>query len=260
MWSSLRRAFLLLIATISVVDCGPKAPPAFFSNPLPLLTWMGEFTRPAGSAYPQLKDSSKYGSISGLAPDERRKEWVGVIDDRERSRLVWLNVDFGTGGLQVAPVRMQELSAAPGVDTRRVMQADLEAIVALRDGRFVMSEEGHLSDLGAWQPALLLSTHDGVVTHIIEFPKEFRITGDGKTGLRDNQGFEGLAITPRGHLIAGMEQPLIQDGSVTFERGGPGRLVEFEPSGATFKASRQWRYQISPTPYVENFDETCSDG
>jgi len=32
------------------------------------------------------------------------------------------------------------------------------------------------------------------------------------------------------------------DGGVTFERGGPGRLVEFEPSGSTFKAARQWRF------------------
>ena len=261
MWSSLRRACFLLFATISAVHCGPKAPPAFFNNPLPLLTWMGEFTRPAGAVYPQLPDSSKYGSISGLAPDEQRKEWVGVIDDREHSRLVWLTINFGASGLEVAPVRMQELSAGPLVDARRVTEADLESIVALPDGRFVMGEEGHvLKDGGVWQPALLQSTHDGVVTHIIEFPKEFQISADGKTGLRDNQGFEGLAVTPRGHLIAGMEQPLMQDGSVTFERGGPGRLVEFEPSGATFKASRQWRYQISPTPYVENFDETCSDG
>ena len=71
---------------------------------------------------------------------------------------------------------------------------------------------------------------------MIEYPKEFQITGDGKTGLRDNQGFEGLAITPRGRLIAGLEQPLIQDGAVTFDRGAPGRLIEFEPYGRDLPA------------------------
>ena len=70
-----------------------------------------------------------------------------------------------------------------------------------------------------WQPALLQMTADGVVTNVIEYPKEFQITGDGKTGLRDNQGFEGLAAMPSGRLIAGLEQPLIQDGAVTFDRG-----------------------------------------
>ncbi|MBY0493029.1 MAG: esterase-like activity of phytase family protein [Cyanobacteria bacterium] len=254
------RDSLIVLATVAQIGCGPKTPPAFFTNPFPLLTWLGEFTRPAGTVYPQLADSSKYGSLSGLSPDPQTRQWIGVVDDRERSRVVWLTINFGTSGLEVAPVRMQELAAGPGVDAARVTQADLEAIVALPDGRFVMAEEGHLTDAGAWQPALLVAKNDGVVTDVIDFPKEFQITGDGKRGLRDNQGFEGLAITPGGHLIAGLEQPLIEDGTVTFDRGGTGRLVEFAPSGSTFRVARQWRYQISPTPIVETFDATCSDG
>ena len=254
------RSCLVVIATLAACGCGAKTPPAFFSNPLPLLTWLGEFTRPAGSAYPQLADSSKYGSISGLAPDAQTRQWIAVIDDRDGSRVVWLKVDIGEKGLDVAPSRIQQLTAAPGVDPRRVTAADLESIVALPNGTFVVAEEGHVRDGGVWQPALLLTTHDGVVTHVIEFPKEFQITGDGKTGLRDNQGFEGLAVTPRGRLIAGLEQPLIQDGAVTFDRGATGRLVEFEPRGPTFRPARQWRYQISPTPQMENFEQLCSDG
>ena len=47
---------------------------------------------------------------------------------------------------------------------------------------------------------------------------------------------------------------------VTFDRGGAGRLIEFERSGATFKPGRQWRYMISPTPRRREFRATCSDG
>ena len=258
MWPLLRTC--LVIVTALAAGCGPKTPPAFFPNPMPLLFWMGEFTRPAGTVYPQLADSSKYGSLSGLAPDAQRKQWIGVIDDRERARVVWLDINYGSGAFEVVPVRMQELGVGAGVDGRRVTEADLEAIVALPDGTFVMAEEGHVRDGGVWQPALLHATSEGVVTGVIEYPKEFQITGDGKTGLRDNQGFEGLAVTPGGRLIAGLEQPLIEDGTVTFDRGATGRLVEFEPSGSTFRPGRQWRYQISPTPRIENFDELCSDG
>ena len=254
------RTCLVIVATVAAFACGPKTPPAFFKNPFPLLTWLGEFTRPAGSVYPQLADSSQYGSISGLAPDAKTKQWIGVIDDRDRSRVVWLTVNLGEKGLDVAPGRIVELTAAAGVDGRRVTAADLESVVALPNGTFVMAEEGHVRDGAVWQPALLQTTHDGVVTRVIEFPKEFQITGDGKTGVRDNQGFEGLAVTPRGRLIAGLEQPLIQDGHVTFDRGATGRLVEFEPSGETFRAARQWRYPISPTPQVENFEVLCGDG
>ena len=94
--------------------------------------------------------------------------------------------------------------------------------MALPDGTFLMGEEGHVRDGEVWQPAILQVTRDGVVTSVIEFPKEFQITADGTTGLRDNQGFESLAVTPRGRMIAGLEQPLIQDGTVTFDRGGAG--------------------------------------
>lgn len=255
-----RAAAVAVLLAAAAATCSSRGPVAFFDNPLPLLVWLGEFTRPSGTVYSQLPDSSKYGSVSGLAPDQQTKQWVGVIDDREGSRMVWLSVSYGPGGLDVQPVRMQELQAGPRVESRRVTDADLEAIVALPNGTFVVAEEGHVRDGGVWQPALLQMTHDGVVTHVIELPREFQITGDGKIGLRGNQGLEGLARTPRGRLIAGLEQPLIQDGTVTFDRGAPGRLIEFEPSGSTFRPARQWRYMISPTPRIENFDELCSDG
>src|SRR5829696_1299884 len=177
------RTCLVVVALLAANGCGSKRPPAFFSNPFPLLSWLGEFTRPSGTVYPQLIDSSKYGSLSGLAPDQGRKEWIAVIDDREHSRVAWLTVNLGPAGLEVLPVRMQELRPGVGTESRRVTEADLESIVALPDGSFVMGEEGHVRDGGVWQPALLQMT-GGVVTRVIEYPKEFQIVGDGKTGLR----------------------------------------------------------------------------
>lgn len=258
--SSLHR--VLLIATVLVAACGARRPPAFFDNPLPLLVWLGEWTRPAGTAYPQIPADPRFGSISGLAPDETTGQWIGVIDERDRARVAWLTVSYSDSRLSVTPTRMRQLAAGPGVDTRIVTQADLEAIVALPNGRFVVSEEGHIdADTGGvWQPALLQMTAEGVVTGVIDFPKAFRLSANGKTGLRDNQGFEGLAVTPGGRLIAGLEQPLLPDPLVSFERPGNGRLVEFVPSGSTFKPGRQWRYSISPTPRVEGFDVVCDDG
>jgi hypothetical protein len=231
-------------------------------GPIPLLMWLGESTKRAGTIYPQLPDSSKYGSISGLAPDPVTGQWLGVIDDRDRTRVVWLSVSYDRGGLDVVPHRLQELRAGPGVPDRIATRSDLESIVALPNGTFVMGEEGHRAGdtREVWQPALLQVTRDGLVTGVVSYPKEFEIVADEATGLRDNQGFESLAITPRGRLITGLEQPLIQDGSVTFERGAPARQIEFEPSGSTFRPGRQWRYQISATPRVEGFDDICSDG
>jgi hypothetical protein len=248
---------LLLLA----VDCGPKAPISFFANPTPLLLWMGEQTKPSGTVYPAMPKEPRFGSISGLAPDDSTKQWIGVIDDREHTRVAWLRVGYDTT-LSVEPTKMVELRAGRGVDPRIVTQADLEAIVALPRGGFMLSEEGHVVDdtNDVFQPVLMQMTADGVVTKVIQYPKEFQISTSGKTGLRENQGFEGLAITPRGRLIAGLEQPLLPEPVTTFDRPGNGRLIEFVPSGSTFKAGQQWRYMISPTPRIEGFDETCTDG
>jgi hypothetical protein len=254
--------FLLVCVAATACACHSRAPIAFLDNKMPLLTWLGEFTRPAGTEYPGIPADLKFGSISGIAPDEGTKQWVAVIDDRTRTRVAWVDVTYGSTGLAVAPTRMLELRPGPGVAARIATESDLESIVALPNGTFVMGEEGHRirESKDVWQPALLQVTRDGVVTRVIEYPKEFQITSDGATGLRENQGFEALAIMPSGRLIAGLEQALIQDGLVTFDRGAPGRLVEFEPSGSTFKPARQWRYMISPTPYVDGFSDTCNDG
>jgi hypothetical protein len=262
MHRSMRLRFVLMTALVAApLACAPKGPIAFVDDPLPLLVWLGEATRASGFSYPDIPAEPKYGSLSGLAPDLSRGQWIGVIDDRERTRVVWLGVSYSDTGFSIAPVKVQELRAAPGVDERIVTQADLEAIVARPDGSFVLAEEGHVVEEtgGVWQPALL-QMRDGVVSNVINFPREFQITADGKSGVRDNQGFEGLAITPGGRLIAGLEQPLIEDGVVTFDRPAAGRLVEFVPDGRSYKPGRQWRYMIAPTPRIEGFDDTCGDG
>jgi len=264
-----RSARLLAVFATSVVTmlagaCAPVrsgvaaavAPP----SGLPVLAFLGEFTRPFGTAYPQLPDSSKFGSMSGLALDAASGQWLGVIDDRAGTRVAWLSITAAGGTLDVTPLRMQALTAGPGVADRIATQADLEAIVALPDGTFLMSEEGHLTRDGVWPPAILQVTRDGVVTGVVGYPPEFQFGADGKTGLRDNQGFESLTRTPGGRVIAGLEQPLFDEPITSPTDGGDGRLIEFAPHGRGWQAGRQWRYTISPTPTVPGFPQPCSDG
>ena len=225
----------------------------------PELTWLGEFTRPAGAAFPSLGSPDRFGSISGLAHDAASNHWIAVIDDREDSRIAWLSIAFTGTGLDVSPVRMQRLRAGAGVPDRVATQADLEGIAVLPNGTLVISEEGHERDGEVWQPALLLVSGQGVVTRVVDFPPAYQIASS-TSGLRPNQGIESVTRTPDGRLIAGLEQPLIQDGEVTFDHGAPGRLIEFVPSGATFRAGREWTYMLSPTPRIADFEALCGDG
>lgn len=260
-WTTrLSTVFVMSVVTAAAWGCAPVRPPAGPADGGPRLTWLGEFTRPAGSAYPQIADSKAFGSLSGLALDAASGEYVAVIDDRAGSRVAWLSVALPGGRLDVSPTRVQPLRAGSGIDPRLATQADLEAIVALPDGTFLMAEEGHTIGTDAWPPALLQVTRDGIVTGIAGFPAEFQISAGGKTGLRDNQGFESLTRTPAGRVIAGLEQSLAQDPVTTTARGGEGRLIEFAPAGSAWQAGRQWRYTMAPTPLVPGFPTPCSDG
>lgn len=254
--------FVTSVVTISG-SCAPVMPAADPVAPpggVPVLTWISEFTRPAASRYPLIGDPARFGSLSGLARDAASGQWVGVIDDRLGSRVAWLAITAGGDRLDVSPVRIQSLRAGPDVLARTATEADLEAIVALPDGSFLMGEEGHVADAGVWPPAILQVTRDGVVTGVIAYPDEFQIVAGGTTGTRDNQGFESLTRTPNGRVIAGLEQPLADRPLTSFERGGEGRLIEFEPSGSILRPGRQWRYDLSPTPVIDGFPNVCSDG
>lgn len=252
------------VVTAALAACAASAPlpgPASPTDLWPLLNWVGEFTRPAGTAYPLLPDGAPFGSLSGLTLDVESGQWVGVIDDREGTRVAWLAIELTPDGVAVSPTRMMPLTPGPGVPARIARASDLEAIVALPDGTFLMGEEGHVRDGEVWQPAILHVTRDGVVTGTTAYPGMFSITNDPARGLRDNQGFESLTRTPDGRVIAGLEQPLRDDGEATsFERPGRGRLIEFAWKNARWQPGRQWRYMISPTPRVEGFPEVCSDG
>ena len=109
-------------------------------------------------------------------------QWVGVIDDREGTRVAWLSIDLPGPAGGVAQ-RMMALTAGPGVDERIAREADLEAVVALPDGTFLMGEEGHCETARSWQPAILHVTRDGVVTRDA-YPPEFAIAGRPIRGAR----------------------------------------------------------------------------
>ena len=263
-----RRATGTLLAAmvmVATVACASGPAPPLTAKPIrgmpPLLTWVSEFTRPAGTLYPTLTDNSRFGSLSGLVQDPQTNQWVGVIDDRD-TRFAWLSIDVTSGRMTVSPTKMTRLTAGPGVDEAVATRADLEAVTALPDGTFLMSEEGHFTNDGIWQPALLHVTRDGLVTGVIHFPEAFLLRRDQTRGLRDNRGFEGLTRTPDGRLIAALEQPLIEDGPVSsFDHGARGRLVELKPKrGGGFSPGRQWFYPIDRTPRIEGYPAICDDG
>jgi hypothetical protein len=214
------------------------------------------------------------GSLSGLAQDPRSGRYLAVSDDRRLPRLVWLDIVAADGRLRVTPGQMLRLRAADGVDARRAEGADLEAVVSLPDGSWVVGEEGHYPPdtggtraPGEWPPALLTLDPDLRVTRIDDWPARFGL-GPERRGVRSNQGFESLTRTPDGRLIAGLERPLYTDLPAPLRngrpfsggRGGRGRLVEAVHTGQGWEARREWVYPIDPTRPRDPFTIICNDG
>ena len=111
------------------------------------------------------------GSLSGLARDARTARYLAVVDDRQLARVAWLDIAVEAGRLLVRPGEVVPILAAPGIDARLTANADLESIVALPDGTWVASEEGHDTTgepgqppAGLWPPALLTLQPDFTVT------------------------------------------------------------------------------------------------
>jgi hypothetical protein len=252
---------VVLVGVIAMLSaCAAVEPVSPVVPASPSLKWLAEFTRPAGFVYPTLSDSGRFGELSGLAADSTSGQWLAVIDDRD-SRVAWLSIEFANGSLNVVPNRLMPLRASPGVADRVATRADLEAVVALPDGTFMMGEEGHAAEGEIWQPTILHVTREGLVTAAFDYPAPFQIQQDAMRGLRPNQGFESLARLPNGHLVAGLEQPLFEDGETSsFDRGGRGRLIEFVPADGGWRPGRQWTYQIDPTPRLSGFETLCENG
>jgi len=239
----------------------------------PVLTLLDTVVIPTEVRPPNGRREAWFGSLSGLARDSRSGRYLAVVDDRQPSRVAWLDITAEAGRLSVKPGEVVPVRPSAGVDERLVVGADLESIAALPDGTWVASEEGHSSTgapgqppAGEWPPALHFIGPDLRVTRIQPWPERFAL-GAERGGVRDNQGFEGLTRTPDGRLIAGLEQPLHADLTAPLRngrpfgggQGGPGRLVELVPDGSAWTPRREWVYRLDPTA-VRPGERICDDG
>ena len=268
----------LLVAALTV-SCAPRETRAVTSAPPLTLTLVDAVvwpSTPGGSGRAEV-----IGSLSGLTRDPRSGHYLAVIDDGALSRIAALDITWN-GHLEVTPRSVTPTQPGAGVDARLVQHADLEAIVALGDGRFVATEEGHRFQpppgvsaavsgrgraTGDWPTSLLTLTEDGMVSQVWPWGAPFGL-GEASGGVRDNQGAEALARWPDGRLVAGLEQPLYRDAPASARngrpfgggRGGLSRLVEWHPTAEGWRMGRQWAYLLGATPLREGFEAICDDG
>lgn len=256
---SLSRRRLLVATAASALTAACGAPPYVAPAPSgpPRLRLLGEALLPHGLRV----GGTTLGGLSGIDHDPASGLWVAISDDRselQTARFYTLRVHVAPGTLAVEPLAAVTLRDARGAPfpPRRLggEVVDPEAIRLLPGGRGLLwTSEG---DPRAHQsPSLRQATLDGRQVRDFEVPAPLRFAQQPGRGPRNNNTFEGLALTPDGRTAwVAMEAALEQDGPVPAPGlpGGPCRFTAFDV--ASGRALRQVAYlpdavpQASPIP------------
>ncbi|MGZ9809594.1 esterase-like activity of phytase family protein [Pseudoroseicyclus sp. H15] len=226
--------------------------PALAQADLPAPELYGAITLPSGLALA----GTTFGGISDLAVDQATGHILAISDDR---------VDHG-------PARFYELAlaAADGVVTLDIVAtheltdetgaaigakgADPEGIAYdAPTGRLFWSSERDAEGV----PAIYVAGLDGTGAAKATLPGAY-LPGDG-TGIYNNLGFEGLALTNDGQtLVAATESALQQDGPIaSLEAGTLSRILMID--AATLQVQAEYLYPVEAIYEAPTGEESWND-
>lgn len=209
--------------------------------------WVGVTVLPPGLAYDAL-GGDRVGGVSGLVEDPVSGLFVGIVDDRERPRLVSFSVTLRGTTPEVRPHSTLALDFAGRDDAPPML--DGEALVQLPDGDWLVASEGHAGASPRVPPGIYRFDRNGRFREALAVPERFVPEPEGpqRRGVRDNAAFESLTLAPGGAvLFTAAEAPLVQDAErPSFGRGGETRLVEYVRQGEGFVPAREFVYALEP--------------
>jgi predicted extracellular nuclease len=195
-------------------------------------------------------DGTLVGGLSGLAYDAGCDLFYAISDDRgsiDPPRFYTLKVRFDNDSGEVTVLGATLLRSSDGAPFTRG-ELDPEALGLHPSGSLFVASEGvpHRRIL----PLVARFGIDGSIRETVALPEHYLPGDDGGRGVRDNLGFEGLAISPDGsRLFAATENALIQDGAMAdLDQGSPARLLVIElPSG---RPIAEHLYEVGPVPDI----------
>lgn len=241
----------LLTATLAATLSALVVPRPAFSEPpargtVTGLQFLGRCVLPRDLSV----EGTIVGGLSGLDFDERTGQLWAVSDDRGfrgPSRLYRLRIDTTPtpSGVSIGPGAVVVESVLPllAADGKAFPPAGLDPEGIARSGAgFYLSSEGtprkgipaFVAELGP----------EGRVVRELPLPDRFRPGTD--RGVRENLGFESLALTrDRRYLFAGLENALEQDGPTAAPgTPSPARILRFDLAGGAARA--EYVYPVDP--------------
>lgn len=187
------------------------------------------------------------GGFSGIYPADKPSQYFIISDDPGRhglphiikTEIVWNDGVSSWKVLGTIPLFRSSQKPWTGFDG--------EAIIYFSDTKeFLLSSEGTRKISTMESPSLSFFSEDGLFlkkTLHIPFPYQGKnIT----SGIRINEAFEALSITPAGKIIAILEDPLLEDGPVPdCERGADVPVLIYQNRNVPLPQDH-YRYFLSP--------------
>ncbi len=195
-------------------------------------------------------ESIEVGGVSALIHEPESGLWLALSDAHVPSRFYELAVSFAGGALTAAPSGVVVLQGAEGQDTEGLAEAPW--------GSLLVSTEGDADRAPVLQPTLLEVDRGGALLRTFEIPEKFQFAGSPQVrGIRDNLGFESLAVSPDGkRVFVGTEGTLVQDGPVAGVGSvGFTRILVYGVEGKDLSEVREYVYPLGPFAPVPEFGE-----
>ncbi len=186
------------------------------------------------------------GGLSGLDYDREKDVYYAISDDRSDlhpARFYTLKLSLSAQSLGVAQLQSVTTLQAPGgkaypnrasVTTDNPEVPDPESIRLRRATQTLYwTSEGDTRH--GFAPFIREMRMDGSYSSQVPLPAMFAHDKTGRSGVRDNKGFEGMAFSPSGDTLwVATEAALLQDGPLPAVGvpGGPVRITQFATHSA----------------------------
>ena len=225
---------LLLVALACAQNAAPPLPKAVAA--VPRLSLLG--TRPLVIPAREQVDGLRVGGLSGIVPAPDGT-WLAVVDNEGETpaRVFRLTFTVGENGPTAADEGRPVARQAIRLEGLNGKNFDGEGIALAPSGNLLVSSET--------EPSIREFSLAGKLVRELPVPSLF-LAGKG-TGIRGNQGFESLSLSPDGRALwTANERALQQDSPDEKDRPSPVRLLRYERRGDAFVPGAQLVYEVDP--------------
>ena len=205
---------------------------------------------------------TEVGGISGITYDEASDVYYALSDDRSTindARYYDVAIAIDDGSLDEGDVEFTEVTTLLDAEENPFAASSLdpEGIALSDEGTIFISSEGDANNLV--DPFIAEFSLDGQIINELPIPDKFLPTADGTSGIRNNQAFESLTITPDGtQLFTATENALLQDGDrSSIEAGSPVRIIQYDSE--TEAAVGEFLYETDPIPVPPATEDGFAD-